>query len=215
MQSSAAVTADTAGLLCSRCSRSRRPQAAQAAAELQTKHQGPACRTVWAVRVHLSDGACDTVWLWSLPGTAAHTSSEQWSRIENCPVSWKPGLLEQLSEYWRNKFFLFIFCSLLRAGWSSVALSLQPAADSNQACIMETWTLQTLLCAWLFPMFSGCSLENCTIFESISGHIFIMILIDFTSWKLVSWCHVSWRVICGVPSAAPRTWAEMPLIESS
>ena len=40
MQSSAAVTADTAGLLCSRCSRSRRPQAAQAAAELQTKHQG-------------------------------------------------------------------------------------------------------------------------------------------------------------------------------
>ena len=25
-----------------------------------------------------------------------------------------------------------------------------------------------------------------------------MILIDFTSRKLVSWCHVSWRVICGV-----------------
>ena len=41
--------------------------------------------SVWAVRVHLSDGAGDTVWLWSLPGSVScNTCSEQWSRIEKC-----------------------------------------------------------------------------------------------------------------------------------
>ena len=95
------------------------------------------------------------------------------------------------------------FWSLLRAGVGSVALSPSPQQNLIKPAL---WRLERCRpdSAWLFPMFSGCSLENCRIFESISGHIFIMILIDFTSWKLVSWCHVSWRVICGVA----RTWVQ-------
>ena len=95
------------------------------------------------------------------------------------------------------------FWSMLRAGVGSVALSPSPQQTLIKPAL---WRLERCRpdSAWLFPMFSGCSLENCRIFESISGHIFIMILIDFTSWKLVSWCHVSWRVICGVA----RTWVQ-------